>query len=1415
MITGENALFLLLQTFSSGVAGYITNKYAVNMIFKEYTPLKIGGAVKKNKEKFIEEVSDLVERDIINSETIRNKVLGDDFRKSIENTGRDFFKESLYEVFENKKVEDILGLSETLVNGEVFFKENLKQVLPMIMDNLCNHMKLEELLSDKQITCIVDNAYNEILNNVNSSEELKFLVSDLHEEDGNIYLNQLISKETGEKLTRIISCEIMNSIDEVLDNKKETKSIIDKSLSLIDIKTLLKNVQKEVGAKTLEDILSEDEFDKLAELIYRKLNELIKSEDGKSQVEKLVKEIFVSAKDIELTLFEILPIHFGRISGEFALELFKKIGPYLSSWIEDNREKIDNMIDESILESVDNINDDLRKSMILKVKDSMLTDFSSKNQIVDKVIDFLENYKLDEEESYKLYSKIIKFLEETKIKDVIERLEKNNLISEEKITNLILDKWSQNGREISKIFLKRESSKTLQKLINQDLNKLFSKYIKPKLYDIVENKKSKITSYLDKVVFNLVHDKIEITLNTKVKDLFNKEKVNKFSNILPTKMRNILNKNSISYKKKISEIISDNIENIDLKEIITNNQEEIINSISKNTIDFMKNTIEKYKSYEVKDILDKVNENEYLAEEVTDKLYEGIKNNLPSLVDGRVKKLIYDNLIKLDEDEICNIAQSFMGKQLKPLSMFGAFLGTVVGLVFGVTMQNINGAYGFYNNTANTVIACVLIGIVGIMTNVIALWMIFCPYEQNKFVAKIPLFRVFSIGYIPSHKNSFASGMAYFIDEELLNGDRVVNSFETQRVNLKNHMISNLKNSNYMMILDFVRNYKKNISKKIYNSISKLLKNHNNKVCNKLSDKCLQMKGENLITLDFIKSKAEYSLQSINKFEEKLISYFESKLKSNKSLEEILPSEAIETINNKIETDIDNFISEKMKNNYVEEVIKNIIVKNEKSYNLFMEKSLKEIISEKSILSIQKSLKTDKFMNIMLLAIKAKLNDYTKTYLKEEFSEEKRFDELFDGKIKNKLDKDIYEITEKAIDRLIEYLKLNNDKISSIVISSVRKNLNFFVRMAYDFADGDGLVKDVINIVINDKIESLIKDDKDKLVTILYNCLEREIYPITVKNTGISAEEINVNVLLDRLVFNLKQNDNFKENMHGTYDLLINSACEIKAKDISEIVGVNDINHVYDRYKEIINLIAHEVIDSLTQNKEESIQFVNELIKNKILKHFYSINLVEISWELSKEDVAYLVDNIIKTIKDSKVIKQHISKLCKFTYNNSINNKELSFVLDKNILEKDMEKVLSTLLENKDVNEKNKIIINHIIENFLNNDFISEDLKSYISEEFIEAMLNAIKPNIIPMLRSLDLQSITLEEVDEMHPKEIHELFKSFAGDFFVKLYIYGGFGAIFGVNVYLSIILFIIDGLYTKQIESKVEESKTKIFRD
>lgn len=1417
MITLENGLFLLLQAFSSGVAGYITNKYAVNMIFKEYTPLKIGGAVKKNKEKFIEEISDLVERDIINSETLRNKVLGEDFKIAMQDVGKDFFKESLYEAFENKKIEEIPGWNETLISGERLLTDTLKEAIPKLIGNIGQHVKLENLLSEKQISFIVDYAYKEIVNTVGSNDELKHLLSDLYEEQGEVYLRQLISKESGEKVTRIISCEIMNSIDELLESKKETKSLVDKTLALIDIKTLLKDLQKSIGSKSIDDILSEEEFDKLSLIIYKKLDELIKSEDGKEKLEDIVEEIFISAKDIDLTVFEILPIHFGRISSEYIIDLIKKAIPYLSSWISDNKIKIENMIDESILESIDNIDDDLRKSMISKVKDSMLVDFASKNQIVDKIVNFLEEYEISEEDSYKLYSKIIKFLEETKIKDLVDLLEKNNLISEEKIIILILDKWNIEGKELSKLLLKRQTSKTLNKLVDQDLNKLFNKNIKPKLYDLIMNSKAKIMSYLDKTIFNLVHDKIESLLNSKIKDLFNQEKVDDLSSILPNKIVNILNQNNSNYKKRIDREISNYVKNVKIQDILKDNEGKIVTLITEKTADFTKKEVDKYKSYEVKDILNKINRKEDLSEEVSNKLYENIKNNLPSIVDGKVKKLIYDNLIKLDEEEICNIAQSFMGKQLKPLSMFGAFLGTIVGLIFGFAMTNINGAYGFYNSFTNTLIACTLMGIVGIMTNVIALWMIFCPYEKNKFVSKLPLFKVFSIGYIPSHKNSFASGMAYFIDNELLSGNRVADSFESQKDNFKINIISTIKDSNYAVVLDFVRNKKNSLAKKTYGTILKLLKKNNNKICNSAGNKLLEIEGGKFISVDFINNKANDLIENINQQKNKIIEYLEDKLKTNKSLKEVLPEELIETINNRIEKDVNNYINKNIENSSIEDIIKNMIFRNEKTYNYLMDKSIKDIISEKSFLNIQNSIKTDKFMNIVLLSLKEQLNNYLQDYLGREFSEEKRFDELFEGRVKESLDNDIDKITEIASEKLIGYMKDNNDLIASMVIKIVRKNLNFFVKMAYDFADGDGLVKDVVGTVINNKIDNLIVEDKDKLSEILYNYLEREIYPSKVKDLGLKYTEINISLLLDRLIFALKQNEDFKVNMNNTSDLIINSICEIKVENITEIVGVTNIQQAYGKYKEIINTVSNDIVNNLNNNKEATNELISGLIEEKVMKYFYSINLVEISWELNKNDVTYMVDNLLEIINSSEVLNYHVLQICRSAYISSIRDTKLESMLNKDILNTDMYNTLNLVFENKDFNDKNRVVVESIIDTFLDEklSFISEEFKLYMSDNIIDSGLNTIEKNIIPMLRSLDLQGITLEEVDKMHPKEIHELFKSFAGDFFIKLYIYGAFGLIFGVNVYLSIVLFIIDLIYTKKIDSKVEESQYKLFRE
>ena len=175
-----------------------------------------------------------------------------------------------------------------------------------------------------------------------------------------------------------------------------------------------------------------------------------------------------------------------------------------------------------------------------------------------------------------------------------------------------------------------------------------------------------------------------------------------------------------------------------------------------------------------------------------------------------------------------------------------------------------------------------------------------------------------------------------------------------------------------------------------------------------------------------------------------MIAFLEDKLKNSKSLEEVLPEDVINIINNKIESEINNYINKRLQNYQVEEVIKNIIIKNENTYNAFMDKSLKEIVSEKSLLNIQKSLKTDKFMNIVLLQIKEQINEYLQGYLKEEFNEEKRFDELFNG------------IEDDTVDKIRNILlELKNQNKIIIVTSHIKEDIDILSDEVYKFNNGN------------------------------------------------------------------------------------------------------------------------------------------------------------------------------------------------------------------------------------------------------------------------------------------------------------------------------------------------------------------------
>jgi len=117
-------LNFIIQPILGGAAGYITNEYAINMLFNTYTPFKLGGVIPKTREEFIENISRLVEEDIINKEKVTSILMNDDFIKNFDNLVEDFFVNSLYEASDNLKVNSIDCISNMLDEIHIFFKRS-------------------------------------------------------------------------------------------------------------------------------------------------------------------------------------------------------------------------------------------------------------------------------------------------------------------------------------------------------------------------------------------------------------------------------------------------------------------------------------------------------------------------------------------------------------------------------------------------------------------------------------------------------------------------------------------------------------------------------------------------------------------------------------------------------------------------------------------------------------------------------------------------------------------------------------------------------------------------------------------------------------------------------------------------------------------------------------------------------------------------------------------------------------------------------------------------------------------------------------------------------------------------------------------------------------------------------------------
>ncbi len=781
---------LLSSAATGAVTGYLTNNLALNMIFKEYGPF--GGVVIKTKEEFIQSISELVEKDIINHQTLKEEFDKEEFRESLDKTASDFLGTYLFKRSNGKMMADFSGWEHNYKVISSYFSDSLPRLMHRFISDLDQEFALEDLIKQKDLKSIIDNFYFYLLSEAEENKTFKKIIYNLFQEIGEIKLSELLSQDAKADFYNFIK-----RISEELKLEKELSPEMEEELkcelkSIIDLNDLTSTINTELKKIKIGDILKSK----------NELESFFEDNEFKNLIREILINLKIEIENSDLILDDLLT---------------DKMKSYLNKDLDNILKIINKQIAEFILKNKDDINTFIFDAVEEEIEQSGGFKGMSRAGIYSK-------YKENIDEYGNPADLIIDYLNNTFEKD-------NNLRSNtaDKLKNIKVSLLSSyiNSEQISvqieKIIvdlLKNNRSLALIEVISEEVltGSKFEENIYDLLFKILRH------SLTDPEILNIISNySFNMTVN-QILDDKNKEKI---SEILSEYLTLLLKKN-----KEIRNYLFDYLNNNSLEltaSFLEDNKEQLSDITAFELDTYQKDFAEK----KIQDIYKIFHDNQSNVTNLTDFISTFLYSNLPELLEGRIAQAASANLNRLSDEEVQQAIEDFMGRELKPITYLGAILGAAAGLAF-----SISGAEVFFTAAdpvwLKYLSSALLYGGVGWLTNVLAIWMIFHPYQEKRVAsAKLP----FTPGVVAKNKGRFALSMGDFVEKELLKANSAAELIEENREEIVNNSLEFCKKDNFQFLFKLLKENDQITAEMLYNLIKKKITSLDSKELKLVNDK--------------------------------------------------------------------------------------------------------------------------------------------------------------------------------------------------------------------------------------------------------------------------------------------------------------------------------------------------------------------------------------------------------------------------------------------------------------------------------------------------------------------------------------------------------------------------------------------------
>lgn len=1364
----ETILNYIVQAILGGASGYITNDYAINMLFKEYTPLKIGGVIKKTRSEFIDNLSSMVENDIISKEKLQSILNDESFKFEFENLTADFYNNSLYETVGLANFEHVDGFDATMDSTDIYVAKIINDYMPDLYKIIIENLNAEYFLTSKQLNTITNSLYSMLTDIVNNSQIVENVLLSFIKDNKQLTLNSIIEKNICESVIFNAGEKLSNSATEHKDKFKEI-------LNSANITEALDSAIEILNNKKIKDVINLDRCN--LKILNDSMLSYINSDIGTAYIYSIVDSLFSYAKDCDKSIFQLLDTSFKENLKIYLMDNIPLITDTVVEWINKNSHLIDYLIEESIDEVIKE-SDGIKAKLLSVIKNTFFSGLSKKYSIADKIISYVKDVAEPEILSEILSSKLIDILNNLTIGEITSEAEKNNITAETTV-KLIVNYINKNSEDLIIKFTDNLSDIEINKILPEKLVDLeFKSTLLKKLTEFILS--DTVKNYLS----NKSIDYTDYLLSKELDNLISKEHVS----ITAAKLRVFINKKIVSNENSIKNWLGKELNYVAEELLNQNHTLHISDILNKEIYKNYKQVSENIRTMPISAALDKINSLDNLAKNSSEAIHKYTVNNTDIILRGSIKTIVTDNLNKLNDDELVMLANDFIGRELKPIMFFGGVLGVAAGLILAAFQSSpLDPVEIRISNMA-------VYSFVGYITNVIAINMIFKPYKENKFLAKIPFFRNFSLGYIVKNQKTFAQNTAHFIDNSLLSKKSINLLFDKYKDKIKKSLSKSIAGNNYQALSSLLNNNKASVTNSIYSYFKTKVKSNLNNIGVYTYNLFANKKLTYFVNNNTTRKMSVLFKQKLQNFDisDKVYSLTSSDITLENKISNEMIKNYIKDVENKYYDRLNAFLSDENK-------ISSNILKLEDKYNIYSNKYLRDIISNENINKFAHTTASKIDSIIFTKESRDKITNKALSYIDDSIDKNKTFEELFNGKFKKYIDSKIPVMLDNITATIINDIKNNRSKISVKVQSEIKNKLGFIEKSMYNLMGGDAIIDELLSKIIIVKVPKFMEAKRDDLLTIAANLIDERFYKtkIGVLYTGLNI--LQCNDLVDNY---LNQNNSTKiENKINTVTTeLFKNAGNLKIESILKFFSVNDLKSLLKHYNNEIKAFSSKLSSNLMNNKKYIIASIFDF-SDLIIDDFMKSEFKELFKGTSFEDIRLFTNNI------SSMLYENFEKIISSILNEASDHLDMDIgcIADKNEFIKSIERYCINIIENTDfqvtvAKQLESIIDDAVSVNFK---FIDDRTKHYVVNIFTESCINSLKRNLDEILKSIEFDKVAREEIEKMEPQKIHEMFNSFGGKYFKTLMLYGFGGFVFGINMYVGFTLTalkIISELFSKK---------------